>query len=66
MKEIRVRVYGRWMSYTYETEQRNLVIALSRAGRELRGREDGGDLSNVLYKSNHNCHYESPHIRNIF
>jgi hypothetical protein len=26
----------------------------------LRGREDGGDLTNLQYKPNHNCHCESP------
>jgi hypothetical protein len=36
--------------YLYEIEQRKkkpLAIALSGAGRRLRGREDGGDLTNV-------------------
>jgi hypothetical protein len=28
--------------------------------RELRGREDGSKVNNVQYKSNWNCHYESP------
>jgi hypothetical protein len=27
--------------------------------RELRGRDDGGNVNNVQYKSNENCHYES-------
>jgi hypothetical protein len=29
-------------------------------GRGLRGREDGGNVHNVQYKSNWNCYYESP------
>jgi hypothetical protein len=37
-----------------------LAIALSGEGRGLRGRNDGGDLTNVQYKPNWNCHYESP------
>jgi hypothetical protein len=28
--------------------------------RGLRGRDDGGNVNNVQYKSNQNCHYESP------
>jgi hypothetical protein len=36
-----------------------LIIALSGAVRELRGREDGGGLTNVQYEPNRNCHYES-------
>jgi hypothetical protein len=37
-----------------------LAIALSWAGRGLRGRDHRGDLPNVQYKSNQNCHYECP------
>jgi hypothetical protein len=37
-----------------------LAIALSGAGRGLRGRDDGSDLTNVQYKPSQNCHYESP------
>jgi hypothetical protein len=29
-------------------------------GRALRGRDDGGNVNNVQYKSNQNCHCESP------
>jgi hypothetical protein len=29
------------------------------------GRDDEGDVTNTQYKSNQNCHYESPHIINI-
>jgi hypothetical protein len=42
-----------------------LAIALSRAGRGLKGRDDGGNVNNVQFKSNQNCHYESPHIMNV-
>jgi hypothetical protein len=37
------------------------AIALSGVGRKLRGGEDEGDLTNVQYKPNWNCHYESSH-----
>jgi hypothetical protein len=33
-----------------------------RMGRELRERDDGSNVNNVQYKSNRNCHYESPRI----
>jgi hypothetical protein len=36
-----------------------LAIALSGAGMGLKGRGDGGDVTNVQYKSNWNCHCES-------
>jgi hypothetical protein len=47
-----------------------LAIVLSGAGRELRGRElrglnSGGDLTNVQYKPVWNCHNESPCTMNI-
>jgi hypothetical protein len=42
-----------------------LAIALSGVGRGLKRREDGDDLTNVQYKPNQNCYYESPHIMNI-
>jgi hypothetical protein len=60
VKEIKVRVYGGWTSfiYFYEIEQRNLAIALSGAGKELRGRDSKGDLTNVQYKPIWNCHSE--------
>jgi hypothetical protein len=37
-----------------------LAIAWSGAVKGLRGRDDGGDVNNVQYKSNQNCHCESP------
>jgi hypothetical protein len=37
-----------------------LVIALSGVGRGLRGRDDGGNVTNVQYKSNQNCCYKTP------
>jgi hypothetical protein len=27
-------------------------------GGRPKGRKDGGNVTNVQYKSNHNCHYE--------
>jgi hypothetical protein len=37
-----------------------LAIALSGVRKGLRGRDDGGNINNVQFKSNLNCHYESP------
>jgi hypothetical protein len=37
-----------------------LAIALSGVGREMKGRDDGGNVSNVQHKSHRNCHYEFP------
>jgi hypothetical protein len=49
--------------YLYETELKKLVtITLSGMGRGLRGRHNGGNVNNVQYKSNQNCHCESPLI----
>jgi hypothetical protein len=38
-----------------------LAIALSGVGRRLRGRDSGGNVNNVQYTSNRNCHYEPLH-----
>jgi hypothetical protein len=37
MKAIKVTVYGRWTSYSYKTELRNLEIALNGVEKVLRG-----------------------------
>jgi hypothetical protein len=37
-----------------------LAIALSGAGRGLRGRDNGGDVTNVQYRSIQNYHKDSP------
>jgi hypothetical protein len=59
MKEIKVMVYGIWTSYNiWNRTKKSLSIALSGAGRELRGRDKGGNVTNVQYKSNQNCHYD--------
>jgi hypothetical protein len=50
--------------YLYETELRNLAIALSGVGRGLMGRDNGDNVTNVQYKSIRNC-CQSPHITNI-
>jgi hypothetical protein len=39
-----------------------LAIALNGAGRGLRGRDNGGNVNNVQYKSNQYCHYEYPPV----
>jgi hypothetical protein len=43
-----------------------LAIALSGVGRALMGRDIGGNVTNVQYKPNWNCRYESPCTMNIF
>jgi hypothetical protein len=51
---------------TYTTRAKKpLAIALSGAGRRSRGRDDGGDLTNVQHKPVWNCHNESPWTMNI-
>jgi hypothetical protein len=39
-----------------------LAIVFSEVGRKVRGRDDGGNVTNVQYKPNWNCHYESPPV----
>jgi hypothetical protein len=47
--------------YLYKTKLKEpLAIALSCEKRGLMGRDNGGNVYNVQYKSNWNCHYESP------
>jgi hypothetical protein len=47
--------------YLYETElKKTLPIALGGVGRGLRGRDDDGNVNNVQYKSDWNCHFRSP------
>jgi hypothetical protein len=38
-----------------------LAIALSGLGRSLRGRDNGGNVNNVQYKTDRNCHCDSPY-----
>jgi hypothetical protein len=44
----------------------HVAIALSGVGKELRGRDEGGNVTNVQCKSNRNCHYESPPPNNEY
>jgi hypothetical protein len=44
----------------YETELKNLAIALGGVRRGLRGRDYGGN--NVQYKSDLNCHFKCPSL----
>jgi hypothetical protein len=49
---------GIWLmdlKYLYEKNQNNLL----QLGVGLRGRDHGGKINNVQYKSNQNCHYKS-------
>jgi hypothetical protein len=45
---------------TWKRTKKPLAIAVSGVGKALRGRDDGGNINNVQYKSNQNCHDESP------
>jgi hypothetical protein len=48
-------------TYQYETELKNLLqLLLGGVERRLRGRDDGGNVNNAQYKSDWNCHFESP------
>jgi hypothetical protein len=64
--KVKERDYGEgiWLMdfiYLYETELKNLAVALSGVGKGLRGRDNGGNVNNVQYKSNRNCHYNPPY-----
>jgi hypothetical protein len=37
-----------------------LATALNVVERELKQRDNGGNVTNVQYKPNYNCHYKSP------
>jgi hypothetical protein len=47
------------------TTMKPLLIVLSGAGRESRGRDGRGDLTNVQYKPIWNCRNESPCTMNL-
>jgi hypothetical protein len=40
--------------------KKSLAVALGGVGRGLRGKDYGGNVNNVQYKSDWNCHFESP------
>jgi hypothetical protein len=46
------------MDFIYRTKK-PLAIALNGVERGRRGRDDGGNVHNIQYKSNQNCQYES-------
>jgi hypothetical protein len=52
--------------YLLKRTKKPLAIALSGMGKGLRRRDDGGNVNNVLYKINQNCHYEPPPIQQIY
>jgi hypothetical protein len=52
--------FERQLKSIWNRTKKSLAIALSGTGRVLRGRDDGGNVNNVQYKSNWNCHYEFP------
>jgi hypothetical protein len=43
-----------------------LAIAFSGVGRGLKERDNGGNVTNVQYKSNRNCHYETPLVSWVY
>jgi hypothetical protein len=45
----------------WNRNKKPLAIALSGVGKGLRGRDNGGNVNNVQYKSNQNCHYVPPY-----
>jgi hypothetical protein len=53
---------GTWLvDFIYLHEiKKSLAIAVSGAGKGLRGRDGGGNLTNVQCKPIWNCHNESP------
>jgi hypothetical protein len=44
--------------YLHEIEERNL-LQFKWGGEGVEGRGNGGNVTNVQYKPNQNCHYES-------
>jgi hypothetical protein len=57
MKEIKMRVYGGWTSYTYMKQNKETSCNCFKWGGERVGRrDDWGDITNQ------NCHYESPPV----
>jgi hypothetical protein len=56
-----VRLYGRWTSYTYMKQNEEIFCNCFMWGMEaVEGRDDRGDVNNVQYKSNRNCHMNLP------
>jgi hypothetical protein len=49
-------------TYLYELEQRNLLQLFKWSGEGVGETNDGGNVTNVQYKPNWSCHYESPPI----
>jgi hypothetical protein len=44
---------------TWNRAKKPHAVALSGAGKRLKKRDDGRKVTNVQYKPNWNCHYES-------
>jgi hypothetical protein len=53
------------MDFTYLAKQNKnlLAITLCRVGKGLRERGNGGNVNSVQYKSDWNCHFESPQYK---
>jgi hypothetical protein len=63
---IKVVVYGRWTSYIYIKLNQEASCNCFQWSREgLEGRDDEDSVTNVQYKSDQNCHYESPLVQQI-
>jgi hypothetical protein len=61
MKEIKVKVYGGWISYTYMKWNKDSSCNCFKWVRErVKGERGWGDVINAQCKLNRNFHYESP------
>jgi hypothetical protein len=60
MKEIKVKAYGWWTSYTYVKQNKETSCSCFKYGRKgVGGRDNCDDVVNGQYKPNQNCRYES-------
>jgi hypothetical protein len=63
MKEIKVMGYGWWTSYTYmKQDEETSCNCFKWGGEGIDGTDDGGNVTNVQYKLNQSCNYESPSV----
>jgi hypothetical protein len=63
-----VRVYSTPLSpidMSFRQKINKEILELNNIARGLRGIDNGGNVNNVQYKSNWNCHYES-HLYNEY
>jgi hypothetical protein len=63
MEEMRVRDYTKWTSYIYMKYNKETSCDCFKWGEEeIEETNDGDYVTNVQYKPNWNCHYESPPV----